>query len=169
MNNLPIPPTGHLHVPRHRPYIPRLVPNNLWVLWWHSRVFIVTLEIFIEAVNFCESHVTVSGKIMNTVKHAAKNLRGIFVDDSSYNDTGPLHIVCTCSVPTGFLGILKISIKSVRYTNCQNGLLLKPTAKCTVDYATTSTSTICLRLITVCVSPLYLPSTFSLPSMLLVR
>ena len=63
-------------MPRHCPYIPRLVPNNLWVLWCHSRVFIVTLEIFIEAVNFCESHVTVSGKIMNTVKHAAKNLRG---------------------------------------------------------------------------------------------
>ena len=97
-------------MPRHCPYIPRLVPNNLWVLWCHSRVFIVTLEIFIEAVNFCESHVTVSGKIMNTVKHAVKNLRGIFVDDSSYNDTGPLHTVCACSVPTGFLGILKKSV-----------------------------------------------------------
>ena len=105
-------------MPRHRPYIPRLVPNNLWVLWCHSRVFIVTLAIFIEAVNFCESHVTVSGKIMNTVKHAVKNLRGIFVDDSSYNDTGPLHTVCACSVPTGFLENLKISIKSVRHTNC---------------------------------------------------
>ena len=46
------------------------------VLWCHSRVFIVTLEIFIEAVNFCESHVTVSGKTMNTVKHTVKNLRG---------------------------------------------------------------------------------------------
>ena len=73
-----------------------------------------------------------------------------------------VHIVCASSVPPEILGILKISLKSVRNTNCQNGLLLKHTPKCTVDYATMSmdTSTICLRSITVCVSPL--PSLYSL-------